>query len=115
MAVDERLVVLAHRNTQVVLTFGAQALDINELVCAATGIQCVPALSVAVHEHSLRRIETHDTTIAVLERPINHCTLTRLSKLSPGGGNVAGQPTRLLGATPQAIADSDRSPEASKG
>lgn len=43
----ERLVVLAHRDTEVVLAFGTQAFGNDELVPALAGIEGVPAMGVA--------------------------------------------------------------------
>jgi len=57
VAGEQRLVVLAHRHAQIVGALGADALGIDELERAESGLDSVPAVSVAVHEHGIGWID----------------------------------------------------------
>ncbi len=53
---------------EVVRALGPQALGIDELEPTVAGVERVPAVGVAVHEHRRRRVERRRPLIAVGER-----------------------------------------------
>jgi len=53
VAGEERYVVLPHRHAEVMRRLGTQPLGVDELEQALAGVERVPAMGVAVHQHSL--------------------------------------------------------------
>ena len=70
---EQRFVVLAHRDREVVLALRSQSFGIDELELAVARLERVPSVGVAVHQHRLRLVERVRPGGAEVQRAVDHC------------------------------------------